>query len=143
MLEPFLAASFSLALSPVRPRSDSLEFHRWPSPLRGFEAVVLPSGNGMANVYFRGDGWDRVKERNRDKLQRVIDAGRVTVFLRSTVREIRHDVVVIEAEGAPTILPVDNVVVRIGGEAPYALLERSGVRIVEKEVPAAGRARTA
>jgi len=92
---------------------------------------------------YRGDGWDRVKERNRDKLQRVIDAGRVAVFLRSTVREIRHDVVVLEAEGAPTILPVDNVVVRIGGEAPYALLERSGVRIVEKEVPVGGGARSA
>ncbi len=37
----------------------TLAYRRWPSPLRGFEAVVLPSGNGMANVYFRGDGWDR------------------------------------------------------------------------------------
>jgi thioredoxin reductase len=85
---------------------------------------------------YRGDGWDRVKARNREKLQKVIDAGRVTVFLRSTVREIRPDMVVLEADGEPTILPVDNVVVRIGGEAPYAMLERCGVRIVEKEVAA-------
>lgn len=34
-------------------------YRRWPTPLRGARAVVLPSGNGMANVYFRGAGWDR------------------------------------------------------------------------------------
>jgi hypothetical protein len=37
----------------------TLTYRRWPSPLGGFQAVVLPSGNGMANVYFRGDGWDK------------------------------------------------------------------------------------
>jgi hypothetical protein len=36
----------------------TLTYKRWPTPPRGFEAVVLPSGNGMANVYFKGDGWD-------------------------------------------------------------------------------------
>lgn len=36
----------------------TLAYKRWPTPLRGFKAVVLPSGNGMANVYFRGEGWD-------------------------------------------------------------------------------------
>jgi len=34
-------------------------YRRWPTPLRGSRAVVLPSGNGMANVYFQGAGWDR------------------------------------------------------------------------------------
>lgn len=34
-------------------------YKRWPTPLRGQKAVVLPCGNGMANVYLRGDGWDR------------------------------------------------------------------------------------
>jgi len=37
----------------------TLTFKRWPTPLSGFKAVVLASGNGMANVYFRGDGWAR------------------------------------------------------------------------------------
>ena len=37
----------------------TLAYKRWPTPTRGFEAVVLPNGNGMANVYFRGDGWDQ------------------------------------------------------------------------------------
>ena len=32
-------------------------------------------------------------------------------------------------------LPNDHVFIRIGGEAPYAFLERLGIRIVAKDVP--------
>jgi hypothetical protein len=39
------------------------------------------------------------------------------------------------------ILPNDDVIVRIGGDAPYAFLQQIGVRIVRKDVPLApGRA---
>ncbi len=56
------------------------------------------------------------------------------------MREIRHDVTVLEVGGETTILPNDFVVVRIGGEAPYPMLERLGVRIVEKELSTGARA---
>jgi thioredoxin reductase len=56
-------------------------------------------------------------------------------MLKSEVREIRPDVVVMDVEGETTILPNDTVIVRIGGEAPSAFLEKLGVRIVEKDVP--------
>lgn len=35
----------------------TLVYKRYATPLRGVRAVVLPSGNGMANVHFRGPGW--------------------------------------------------------------------------------------
>ncbi len=89
---------------------------------------------------YRGKAWDRVKERNREKLQKVIDAGKVTSLLESSVREIRADVAVIEVDGETTILPNDFVVIRIGGDAPFAMLERLGVRIVEKELPTGAKA---
>ncbi len=85
---------------------------------------------------YRGTAWDRVKERNREKLQKAIAAGKLSPMLESHVREIRHDVAVLEVDGETTILPNDFVVVRVGGEAPYAMLERLGVQIVEKEVAA-------
>ncbi len=61
--------------------------------------------------------------------------GRIRLLLQSEVREVRRDVVVIDAGGTTTIIPNDFVVIRIGGEAPYAFLERLGVRIVQKDVP--------
>jgi hypothetical protein len=36
----------------------TLTYRPWPALPREFDAVVMPSGDGMANVYFRGDGWD-------------------------------------------------------------------------------------
>jgi thioredoxin reductase len=53
---------------------------------------------------------------------------------KSQVREIRQDTVVLDCEGAPKILPNDDVIVRIGGEPPAAFLERLGVRMVQKEL---------
>jgi len=85
---------------------------------------------------YRGSAWDRVKDRNREKLEKAIAAGKLTPMLESHVREVRHDVVVLEVDGESTILPNDFVVIRIGGDAPYTMLERLGVRIVEKELAA-------
>jgi len=100
---------------------------------------LINQADTAVTLSYRGTSWDRVKERNRLKLEQAIADGRVSPLLQSTVREVRPDVAVLEVDGETMILPNDNVIVRIGGDAPYALLERLGVRIVEKELPS-GRA---
>jgi thioredoxin reductase/ferredoxin len=97
---------------------------------------------GLANqqgtevtLSYRGDALHRIKDRNRVKLDAAVAAGRVRPVYRSTVREIRQDVVVLDVAGDSSILPNDCVVIRAGGDAPYAFLERLGVRIVQKDVP--------
>jgi thioredoxin reductase (NADPH) len=103
---------------------------------------AIESALGLANqpdtevrLSYRGEEFKRVKPRNVEKLERAIASGRVIPMLRSEVREIRSDVVVMECDGEKMILPNDTVIVRIGGEAPSAFLEKLGVRIVEKDVP--------
>ena len=103
---------------------------------------AVESALGLANqdgttvtMSYRGDQFARIKERNRQKLDRAVAEGRVSLMLRSTVQEIRRDVVVLDVEGTSTIVPNDDVVVRIGGDPPAALLERVGVRMVHKEIP--------
>jgi len=103
---------------------------------------AIESALGLANqagteviLSYRGDRFTRVKDRNREKLDRAVAGGRVRLLLQSELREVRRDVVVIETGGATTIVPNDYVVIRIGGEAPYAFLERLGVQIVQKDVP--------
>jgi thioredoxin reductase/ferredoxin len=103
---------------------------------------AIESALGLANqpdtevrLSYRGDSFSRVKARNLEKLDRAIASGKVIPMLRSELREIRPDLVVIEADGESMILPNDTVIVRIGGEAPSAFLEKLGVRIVEKDVP--------
>jgi thioredoxin reductase len=103
---------------------------------------AIESALGLANqpgttvtLSYRGAAFERAKERNRAKLEAAVGAGKVALRLGSVVREIRPDVVVLEADGATSILPNDDVIVRIGGEAPFAFLQKIGVRIVAKDVP--------
>ncbi len=103
---------------------------------------AVESALGLANqpntevrLSYRGDEFSRIKPRNREKLDRAIASGRIIAMLQSQVREIRSDVVVIDDRGETAILPNDTVIVRIGGEAPSAFLEKIGVRIVAKDVP--------
>jgi thioredoxin reductase/NAD-dependent dihydropyrimidine dehydrogenase PreA subunit len=102
---------------------------------------AVESALGLANqpgttvtMSYRGERFERVKARLQEKLGRAVDAGRVTLMLKSAVREIRSDVVVLDVNGAASILPNDDVIVRIGGETPSAFLEKIGVKMVQKEI---------
>jgi thioredoxin reductase/NAD-dependent dihydropyrimidine dehydrogenase PreA subunit len=86
------------------------------------------------HLSYRGDGFGRAKVRNQEKLAAQVNAGRIHLLLRSQVRTIEPSSVVIACDGKELELPNDDVVVRIGGEAPYALLERMGVGIVAKDL---------
>ncbi|HEU4929431.1 MAG TPA: NAD(P)-binding domain-containing protein [Candidatus Krumholzibacteria bacterium] len=99
-------------------------------------AVGLARQDGTTVVLsYRGSAFARVKDRNRAHLEQAVHCGRLRVALNSQVREIRPGAVVFEVEGREEILPNDVVVIRIGGEPPYKLLEDIGVRIVKKDVP--------
>jgi thioredoxin reductase/Pyruvate/2-oxoacid:ferredoxin oxidoreductase delta subunit len=102
---------------------------------------AVESALGLANqpgttvtLSYRGAEFGRVKERNREKLDAAIAAGKIELLLASQVKEVRREVVVLEHQGTLRLLPNDGVVVRIGGEAPYPFLQRIGVNIVKKEL---------
>ena len=90
---------------------------------------------------YRGDAFTRIKDRNQAKINEAIASGRVRVMFKTVVREIRSELVVLDQAGESAILPNDDVIVRIGGEAPFTFLERLGVRIVQKDVPVASPAK--
>jgi len=102
---------------------------------------AIESAVGLANqaatsvtLSYRGDAFTRIKDRNRAKIDAESRRGRVNVVLRSRVREIRPECVVLDVEGRPQSVPNDHVIVRIGGDPPFAFLPQLGVRIVTKEV---------
>ncbi|MEO8478110.1 MAG: NAD(P)-binding domain-containing protein [Gemmatimonadota bacterium] len=103
---------------------------------------AIESAVGLANQHgtrvhlsYRNAAFARVKPRNIEKLDAAVARGRITLMLETEVREIRGDVVVLDGPSGSQILPNDDVVIRIGGEAPYPFLERIGVRIIQKDLP--------
>jgi thioredoxin reductase (NADPH) len=104
--------------------------------------TAVESALGLANqqgaevtLSYRGDGFKRVKERNLAKLEAAVAKGKLKVELMSEVKEIGPDSVVLVVGEQHRILPNDDVIVRVGGDPPYAFLQRAGVRIVRKDVP--------
>ena len=105
-------------------------------------AIGLARQDGTEVVLsYRAAAFTRIKDRNREKIERAVADRKVRLAFNSHVREIRPDVVVLDTDGESMILPNDTVVIRVGGDPPYAFLERLGVRIVSKDIAATEPAR--
>jgi putative YpdA family bacillithiol system oxidoreductase len=105
---------------------------------------AVESALGLANqpgtrvaLSYRGESFTRLKDRNRLRLEAAVQQKKLALYLESTVREIREDRVALDMKGRTAILPNDDVIVRIGGEAPHAFLKKLGVHIVRKDLPLA------
>jgi thioredoxin reductase len=83
---------------------------------------------------YRGEEFTRIKERNREHFEAERKAGRVEALLKSRVRAIAEDSVVLDVGGRERVLPNDYVIVRVGGIPPFDFLRAAGVRIVTKEI---------
>jgi thioredoxin reductase len=98
-------------------------------------AVGLARQRGTeVHLSYRGQRFERVKERNRAKLDEATARGSVTLLLGSRVVEIRAGAVLLETGGEVLEIPNDDVIVRIGGEPPAAFLDRIGIRRAVKEL---------
>jgi putative YpdA family bacillithiol system oxidoreductase len=105
---------------------------------------AIESALGLANqpetsvtLSYRGEAFTRLKERNRLRIEAAVRQKKLALYLESSVREIREDRVALDTRGRTAILPNDDVIIRIGGEAPHAFLKKLGVTIVRKDLPLA------
>jgi thioredoxin reductase/NAD-dependent dihydropyrimidine dehydrogenase PreA subunit len=81
---------------------------------------------------YRSPAFTRAKPKNRDKVAALASAGRLNVLMKSDVREIRRDAVVIDADGEAVILPNQAVIVCAGGILPTGFLKEVGIEVETK-----------
>lgn len=94
------------------------------------------SGTNHVTLSYRGDNFQRARERNRTFLDEAERSGGISVQRNSHVREIRPDGVTLDVGGRGLDLPNHYTFVLIGGESPEEFLRRTGVEIVEKALSA-------
>lgn len=94
------------------------------------------TGKNRVILCHRGNGFERARDRNRDRLEEAVEQGKVQVFLNSQVREIREKSVVLDCKGTVREFPNSFVFILIGGESPEDFLRKTGVDIVEKVLAA-------
>ena len=95
--------------------------------------LSLQPGNEVTLSY-RRDRFTHIKERNRVNLEQQISNRRIKVVLNSELIRIHEQSVEVRSEDAVHNLPNDYVFVFIGGEMPFAFLERTGILIRQQIV---------
>ncbi|MDP2996117.1 MAG: NAD(P)-binding domain-containing protein [Bryobacterales bacterium] len=98
--------------------------------------AVSKRGRNRVTLAYRGDDFERARERNQQMLAQREAEGLLRVLRTTQVREILADKVRLSVRNETMELPNDFVIVVIGGESPEDFLRKTGVEIVEKAVPA-------
>lgn len=78
---------------------------------------------------YRGKAFDRVKPKNRSRLNEAIAAGRIEQILESTIEEIRPDAVTIKQGEQKLEKRNDGIIVCAGGELPTPMLKKIGIQV--------------
>lgn len=94
--------------------------------------ALVRSGTNQVTLSYRGENFQRARERNLQHLEAAAKEGRVQVRYKSEVVEIRQDAVAFVSGGGRADLPNDYTFILIGGESPEDFLRRTGIEMVEK-----------
>lgn len=101
------------------------------SALEAAIAIAEQPGTTVTLSY-RSDAFGRGKPKNRDRLKEMSGKGRVTVRLKSNVKLIEKDKIILEHEGKMIEMPNDAIIVCAGGILPTPFLKEIGVMVDTK-----------
>jgi thioredoxin reductase/ferredoxin len=96
-------------------------------------AVQLAAGTDThVTLAHRGEAFDRIKAKNRERLAEAEAAGRLSTLLRARVVRIGERNVQLEQGGHPVVLDNDAVIICAGGVLPTPMLKGLGIRVETK-----------
>lgn len=97
------------------------------------EAAVACSDYARSvHLSYRGEALSRVKVKNRERLERLRETGKVDVVFSSEIIEIHPDNIILSVHGELQDIANDAVIVSIGGVLPTDLLKNIGIRFETK-----------
>ncbi|HEY0748467.1 MAG TPA: NAD(P)-binding domain-containing protein [Steroidobacteraceae bacterium] len=101
-------------------------------------ASIAELGDTRVTLSYRGDAFQRAKQRNRERIAEATRLSRLTVMLKSEVKVIREDAVSIQQESMNVQIPNDAVIVSAGGILPNDFLRSIGIEVETKRGTALG-----
>jgi thioredoxin reductase (NADPH) len=117
-----------------------------PEQYRGQNVIVVGGGDSALEaassiaelgdtsvvLSYRGEAFQRAKQRNRQRVDDASAAGRLKVMLNSQIREIRADDVLLTQSGKQMQVSNDAVIVSAGGILPNDFLRSIGIEVETK-----------
>lgn len=101
------------------------------SALEAAIAIAEEPGTTVTLSY-RSEAFGRGKQKNRDRLQALQAKGRIKVMLKSRVKRIERDKVILDFEQKEVQIPNNGVIVCAGGILPTPFLKEIGVMVETK-----------
>ena len=95
-------------------------------------ASIAELGDATVALSYRGEAFQRAKQRNRQRVDQATAKGQLKVLLNSQVREIRADEVVLKQADKELKLRNDAVIVSAGGILPNDFLKSIGIQVETK-----------
>lgn len=96
-------------------------------------AVSIAEEEGTTvSISYRSEAFSRAKEKNRNKVAQAEKDGRIRVLLKSNVKQIDADKVVIKTDDGEISFDNDAVIVCAGGILPTAFLKSVGINVDTK-----------
>jgi thioredoxin reductase len=81
---------------------------------------------------YRGDSFNRAKDKNRQKIKKAEEAGNLKVLLNSNVKAIKEQTVEIDQDGKVAEIPNGGVIISAGGILPTEFLKKVGIEVETK-----------
>jgi thioredoxin reductase len=95
-------------------------------------ASIAELGDTSVVLSYRGEAFQRAKQRNRQRVEEASAKGQLNVMLNSQIREIRSDEVLLKQSGKELKTPNDAVIVSAGGVLPNDFLRAVGIQVETK-----------
>jgi thioredoxin reductase/ferredoxin len=93
---------------------------------------IADEADTTVTISYRSEAFSRAKEKNRQRVDNLKQAGRLNVMLSSQVKNITADEVEIDAEGQTHTIKNDGIIVCAGGILPTPFLKEIGVSVETK-----------
>jgi thioredoxin reductase len=95
-------------------------------------ASIAELGDTSVTLSYRGDAFQRAKQRNRQRIEAASASAGLKVMLNSQVQEIRPEEIVLLLEGEKLQVENDAIIVSAGGVLPNDFLRSIGVEVETK-----------
>jgi thioredoxin reductase len=95
-------------------------------------ASVAELGSTTVVLSYRGDAFQRAKQRNRERVTAAEQNGNLRVMLNSNVKQITPEAVAIEQAGQMHRMRNDAIIVSAGGVLPTEFLRSVGIQVETK-----------
>ncbi len=94
--------------------------------------AIADEADTEVTLSYRSSSFSRAKAKNRERIERYSDNGKIKLMLPSNLKTIEEDRVCLDCDGETRIIANDAVIINAGGILPSGFLKQVGVEVNTK-----------